>query len=366
MMFTINRELLTAELAVLQAAAERKTTVPILAFVLVRVSDGLAQLTATDYDVTITTQVEAKGDPYSGCIPIKQLSSLAKLFDSETIQFTEKPNQRIEIKAGTSKHLLATFPAKDFPEVESVEGQTVTVQSDVLAQMLKRTAFCAGQEGEGQGFTFQCVNFEAENKMLTLVATNSKQLGTMSAAIDSNAEFKALIPVRAINALERLCETVGTIEFTASPNSARFQNGDRTLVARLVVGNFPKWKLVLPQSLEHQTTIDPDKLSASVKRVCVTTREAKLIRHPLTLMFSKKKLEITSQSEEGESTDTVPVDCKSLNGTDFDIRVNGEHFINFIARTEGQVSCAFGEDKRLIQLGVEGDDSYKYITMALR
>lgn len=365
-MFKVNREALARELAVLQFASERKGTIPILAFTLIQVTDGIAKLTATDTEITIATQVEAEGDPYSGCIPIKQLSSLVKLLDGETVQFTEKSNQRIEIKAGTSKHLLATFPADQFPEVENIDGEAVSIPASSLATMLRRVAFCAGKEGEGLQYVFQCLCFEIANKTLTVVATNSKQLGAMSIPITSEIIISALIPSRSVSALEKLCTVEGDVLFTASLNRAQFECNGRILATQLTVGAFPAWRMVVPELLEHQTIIDSDGLLASIKRACVTTREAKLIRHPLALSFSKKELLVTSQSEEGESTDTVPIDCTSLNGSDIAIRVNGEHFINFIARTEGQVTCAFSDDKRLIQLGIEGDDSYKYITMALR
>lgn len=365
-MFTVNRESLADELAVIQSVAERKTTIPVLAFVLFQVSDGTAKLTATDIDVSITTQVEAVGDSYSGCIPIKQLSSLVKLLDGESIQFNEKPNQRIEIKAGSSKHVLATLPADQFPAVETATGDAVQVPAGVLGAMLRRTSFCAGQEGDGKQWVFQCVHFEVENRTLTMVATNSRQLGAAESPIDSDAKFSAMVPVKAVGTLEKLCAGSGDISFIADANRATFQSGVRTLSVRLMEGQFPAWRSILPDSLKHQTVVSPGALVASVKRACVTTREASMIRHPIALSFSKKQLQITSQSEEGESTDTIPINCESLNGSSVDVRANGEQIVNFIARTEGQITCAFNDEARLIQFGIEGDASYKYITMALR
>lgn len=365
-MFQINRKLLAAELAIIQEAAEAKSLIPVLSFLLINVIDGTAHLTATDQVVAISTEVAVTGDNYSGCLPLKSLAALVRLFgDEEDVTFTPKANSRIEVKWGASKHLLPTLAADEFPDTELVSGESVTLPAATLATMLSRTAICMGTPGQGLQYVFECISFELAGKELTLAATNSRSFGAMAMAVDSDATLNALVPSTAVSAIEKLCGE-GNVTVTVDSNHARFQCGSRTLTVRLVVGQFPNWRLVVPDAHDHHTSLDPEKLAASVKRACVTTREAKMIRYPLTLQFSRESLQITTQSDNGESIDSLPIACESLNGNELSIRCNGEHLLNFISCTTGKIDCLFSDDKRMIQLGVEGDATYKYITMALK
>lgn len=364
MTFSLNRSQLAKELALLQSAAEPKGTIPVLGFIRFAIADGKAQLTASDMALTLAVEMEAAGE-YRGCIPMKQLSALVKLLDEDEVKFTQKPNGRIEVKAGTSKHLLVTLPFEDFPEAETAQGATISIEAAQLLSMLNHTAFCAGQEGEGKGYIFECVSLETKEKELTLAATNSRQFGAVACGIDSDAELAALLPTRCIDGLIKLCDGEGVVVITADDNHAQFQHSNRTLTTRLVFGKFPNWRLAMPEALQHEVVIDPVKLALSLKRACVTTRESKMIRHPLNLTFTKSQLSITSSSEDGESADTLPIECASLNGSELEIRVNGEHLLSFIAHTEGKVRCQFS-DARLLQLGLDGYLNYRYITMALR
>lgn len=364
MTFTLNRTQLAKELALLQSAAEAKGTIPILSFIRFDIGDGKAQLMASDQVITLAVEIEAAGE-WQGCVPMRQLVTLVKLLDEDQIKFTPKTNGRIEVKASTSKHLLVTFPFDDFPEAETAEGATISVDAIRFLSMLNHTAFCAGKEGEGKGYIFECVNLEVKERELTLAATNSRQFGAVSCAVETDAEFVALLPTRCIEGLMKLCEGEGAVTITADDNHARFQHDSRTLTTRLVVGKFPNWRLVMPKTLQHEVVIDPERLSLSLKRACVTTRESKMIRHPLNLIFTKDQLAITSSSEDGESSDTLSIECASLNGNEMLVRVNGEHLLNFIAHTEGKVKCQFN-DARLLQLGIESEPNYRYITMALR
>lgn len=364
-MFTINRSQLAKELALLQSAAEPKGTIPILSFIKFEVADGHAQLTASDQAITLSVEIEAAGE-WQGCIPMKQLVNLVRLFTEDEIKFTPKPNSRIEVKGATSKHLLVTLPVDDFPDPEAASGETITIPASQLLQALTRVAFCAGQANEGLQYVFECVVMEVVNRMLAITATNSKQLGTVSMAVDSDAQVNALVPLRAVEGLIKLCDGEGNIEFLADENHAQFKRGSQTLVTRLVVGNFPNWRLVVPDSHNYRTLLDPERLALAIKRACVTTRETKMIRHPLNLAFSKDQLSIASSSEDGESSDELPIDCAALNGDDLAIRINGEHVLKFLGNAEAKVNCQFSDDKRMLQFGLEGDASYLYITMALR
>src|SRR5829696_2365606 len=115
-MFKVNRKSLAAELALLATTAERKTTMPILATIKFEFTGDTLVLTGTDIDTTIITEIEASGEPWTGCVPTKQLQELVRLFNGEEIEFTPKPNERLQIRWGKSSHKLPVFPVADFPE----------------------------------------------------------------------------------------------------------------------------------------------------------------------------------------------------------------------------------------------------------
>lgn len=363
MTFIINRKQLADELALLQVVAERKSTIPVLSTVRMVVADGMVQLTATDLDMSLSTQVPAAGESWAGCVPSKQLYELTRLFNGDTVEFSPNPqgNERLQVKWGKSKHLLPTLPVNQFPQLEQPQPKMVTISGAILRTAIERAIACTSIKGSQAWM--HGVAFRSHDGYLHIVASNNPQ--TAVSAIASPLTLDLLLHVNAATALVKLLSD-GDVSMGANDNQFILTQGNRTFVSRLLDAKFPDWRPLIPASFQHTVTLDPEPSRQAFRLASVTAREMALIPIPLRLTIAKDELIVeTAESERGHSSETLVITCPTLNGERLTRGVNGQHFIGFLD-AEAKTVMSFNDDLRLIQLSYEGEPDYRYITMTLK
>lgn len=361
MSFTVSRKLLEAELALLQSVAERKGTIPILSTVLVQVTDGLCRLVATDMDMALATEIPAAGESWSGCIPSKQLYELTRLFNGDTVEFTPKENERIQVKRDKSTHLLPVSLVSQFPAIEQPQVTAATINGITLRTAIERAARCVTPDAVEHWM--QGVAFRSHDEHLFIVASNSRQTAVSKLAL--TLAIDVLVPIRAVSALVKLLGD-GEVTFGATTNHAVFQQEQRRFTTRLLDMRFPDWRPLLPATYHHSISLDPETTRAAFRLAAITAKETALIPIPIRLTIkSNEMLMETAESERGHSAEVVAIDCPTLNGDGLTRGVNGQHFINFLD-SDTKAVMSFNNDLRLVQLSPENEPDYRYITMTLR
>jgi DNA polymerase-3 subunit beta len=361
MSFVINRKQLEVELAALQVVAEKRSTIPALATVRMIVADGMAQLTATDLDMSLSTQVPAAGESWSGCVPSKQLYELTRLLQGEQVEFEPKDNGRIQVKCGRSKHLLPTLLVNQFPQLEQPQPSMTTISGAILRTAIERASVCVTTDAAE--YWMQGVVLRSYDNHLHVTATNSRQLAVTEILCD--LKMDALVPLRTVTALIKLLSDAD-IAFGANQNQIRFEQDGRTFIARLLDMKFPDWRPLVPAAFQHSIALDTEPARQAFKLASITARETALIPIPLRLTIAKDELTVeTAESERGHSSETLAIDCATLNGEKLTRGVNGAHFINFF-NSDAKTLMGFNDDLRLIQLSYEGEPDYRYITMTLK
>lgn len=364
-MFKVNRQALAAELGLLQSVAEKKGTIPILQFALFDFDGAKLSITATDLDVTLVCAVEAEGESWAGCVPLRELASLARLFAEDTVQFTPKPKDRIEVTSGTSKHLLPSPPKDSFPKVVvPVQPKTATLDGGLLHDGLVRVLPCVTTDESR--YTLAGVQFETKGETLQLVSTDTHRLGI--ATLPCKAELKVLIPLVGLRALIRLASD--SVEMSVDGSHAEFRCGHRTLTTRLLVGTFPNWEMIMPKDLPHQIQVDAKALTGAIKRVSLTRAETYktgtgVVREALKFTLAAKFVTVESQeNDKGKSDEAINV-TSNLNGKEYPVGLNPDYVLDFLSQAEGQVTWQMENENRQQLLFVEGVD-FKYIVMPTR
>lgn len=361
MTFIVNRKQLADELALLQVVAEKKSTIPVLSTVRMVIADGMVQLTATDMDMSLSTQVPAAGEPWSGCVSSKQLYELTRLFNGDMVEFAEKDNQRLQVKWGKSKHLLPTLPVSQFPQLEQPQPEMVAINGAVLRTAIERAVACTATKGSQTWM--HGVALRSHDNQLYIVASNNPQ--TAVSQIPSSLNIDLLLHVNAVTALAKLLSDAD-VTIGANDNQLVMTQGHRTFIARLLDAKFPDWRPLIPAEFQHTVTLDPESTRQAFRLASITARETALIPIPLRLTIAKDELLVeTAESERGHSSETLTIDCATLNGEKLTRGVNGQHFINFLDAGNKTV-MSFNDDLRLIQLSYEGEPDYRYITMTLK
>lgn len=357
MTFIVTRKPLLAELTLLQSVLESKNVMPICAYVLFGYHTNLLTLTATNLDVSITTELEAEGDSWGGCLPSAQLYNLVKLLDAktaETITFTPKDGL-IQVRADKARHKLPLMKAEDFPEIDRAEIKGIVIDAATFNEMLSSVSFAALVPSDGLNQSQQRytgVSLLADNGQLSLTATNIARMATTSCAVETPIAMDVIIPRQAISALLGMREGDLTIGIT-SDGALQFSNGQRQMyVRRLVDDKFVEWRSMFPKSYEHTAELVVNDLGAAIKRAMLTQNERRnMVIDGLRWTWANGELLIeTRGGDKGKSDETVEIACPSLNGASIALGMNGQQVIDALGLLGEKVTCRFSDGTSIVEL----------------
>lgn len=355
-MFKVNRKQLADELSLLQSVLEIRTTMSILAYVKIEAENDMAQLTASKIDATMKVELPVEGDAESYCLPLAQLRDAVKLFDGEPVRF-QRADNRVEVSCGRSRHKFPCREASEFPQSRAAQGETLALNARTLLDAVERVAPCVDRRA-GK-YATQGICFDASEGVLHLVAFDGVQAGIVKIA-ETDAQFQVVVPDVALAALRAVLTDAESATLTVNPDVAEIATGNRSLMARLLSGEFPRWRQVVPTGINHRLTLNKDVLAA-IKRCCVTASEGNLVRRRLKLEFGRETLTVRSYGGDGESIEDVPVACSTLNGEPLTVKVNADQMIAFLESVEAPELSI--KDATSILLLQEGEHRYLHATL---
>lgn len=348
MTFTIPRKLLAAELALLQAVSERKATIPVLSTVMVGLVGETLTLTATDLDATLQTEIPAQGDAWGGCVPSKPLYDLVRLLDTDEIRCTPKPNQRLEISADKSRHLLPVIPIAEFPEIERPDGDGFVLPLESLISAIKATSFTMLDPRatvKADDLKYTGLSLRKVGNQLEVMAT--RKFVTAVAEMEAEApDFSVILPAQAVDVLTKMDGEIVQLRYNES--LVELTAGHRSIIARQLMGAFPKWRDFLPK-YEYQLTVDSAALTNAIKRASVTNGTDNAVGYEsLKVTFAKDALTVeTRDDSHGHSQEPVAV-VSNLNGDSVSLGIVGEQMLGVLAQCEGEVQCSLGPNAPLL------------------
>ena len=369
MEFTVKRFDLLQELALIQGVVERKTTIPILANVLVRAEEDRLGILATDLEIglksTCPSAVTATG---TITLPAKRLYEIVRALPDKEIRFKQGDANWITVTCGSSRFRIAGLPQEDFPLLPDPKGDGISIPADVMSQLITRTIYSISTEDSK--YTFSGALLVMKPGSVTMVATDGHRLSHVEkrdAVEDISEEFKILVPKKAMSELLRMLsenEEGGMINFSRDDNHLFFDLGHRLLVSRVLTGQFPNWEAVLPRNNDRRFVIDRDEVAAAVRRVAILADErSKTVRFGL----AGGVLEIAaSHSELGEANETLEIE---YDDEEFNIGFNYQYLIDFLSTVpEVEVSFEFkdGESAMQIRALPSEDYNYRYVVMPMR
>jgi DNA polymerase-3 subunit beta len=317
MKLSIEKADLQRGLARLQAIVEKRSSMPILANVLVTASGkgdaGRLELAATDLEVGIRgSQPAAVQKPGALTISARKLYDIVRELPDETIQLEATPNAYLDIRCGRSRFTLAGTDAEEYPSLpEFAPGRMVRLQAAVLSQMIQGTMYAASMDETR--YNLNGVYFEVlpDTGRIRMVATDGHRLALVERTAGSDVAGLAsgvIVPRKGLAELKRLVdeEDADEVEIGFEGNSGLVRKGDVTLVMRLIEGEFPNYKQVIPKQSEHHLTVSAEPLVRALRRVALLSAEhSRAVKVELT----EGKLQLSSRTPDlGEAQEEIDVD----------------------------------------------------------
>jgi DNA polymerase III subunit beta len=303
---TSTQELL-GQLQTVARVASTRSAVQALSGVQVVANDGV-ELRATDMDVALRVPLQAAVER-SGTVvlPARLLLDVVRTLPSGDVSLELRPaEQDVEVIAGTARFHIRTLRAEDFPPLPEPGGdQVVTMPATAFVDTIARVSRSASRDETRPILTGILVS--ATGAELRMVATDSYRLSVKETTLEAplDAGFEANVPARALEELGRLVrDDVEAIRIGVRANQVVFEVGGVALSSRLIDGQFPNYRQLLPEAYEHELTISREELLEVVRRISLMAQK----NAPLRLTFTDGEVRVSAQTPDvGEASEPLPV-----------------------------------------------------------
>lgn len=321
-------ELLQA-LSLISSAVPSRTTLPVLANILVEATDEGLQMTATDLDLSVTTRAMADVKAEAALtVPAKKLLELVRKLPKEELKLEAK-DLTLNVGSKTGRFKFLCIRPEEFPARVNVAPDTaLTIDAKQLERMIKRTIYAVSTDETRPALNGALLQV-AEGE-IRLVATDGHRLARAtlkhSAAVKGALKGDVIVPLKALTHLHRLvAESADPVHVELSKNHARFTVGKTSLTTKLIEGPFPNYEQVLPKNNNKHLHVKTGELAASLDRVSVfsdsLTRQVKfaVTRNKLTL--------IVQTPDQGEANEALDV---RYDAEDLEIGYNAGYLLDIL------------------------------------
>src|SRR6185437_7688492 len=359
---TCSRDDLLRGLGIGSRGVSTRTTVQILAGILLDARDGKLSLAATDMELSLRTTVEANVESEgSVVVPGRLLLDIARLLPETDVSLEHKLEEAVvEVRCGSASYRLHTYNAEDFPRLPETQGiELHEVDRETLLETVSRVSRSASRDESRPVLTGVLMRFEPGK--LVMAATDSYRLSVKETAIEGTVpELEAIVPARALQELARVAQAGERIELGVHENQVIFSTGDALLTTRRIDGQFPNYKQLVPEAFDHELALPREELLDVVRRVAVMAQR----NSPLRLRFGDGELTVSAQTQDvGEARESLPV---SFNGEPLEIGFNAEFLRDGIESVGGeQLRLKLISPLRPAVLQGE-DDTFLYLIMPIR
>jgi DNA polymerase-3 subunit beta len=322
--FSISTANLLTQLQTVTRVASTRSAVQALSGVMISApGDGTPELLATDMEIGLRVPLEADvSRAGSAVLPARLLLDVARSLPSDQLTMElRSAEQDVELICGPTTFHLRILRAEDFPALPTPAADNrVMLPAEAFVQTVSRVARSASRDETRPVLTG--ILMSASGTELRMVATDSYRLSVKETTLESplDGSLEANVPARALQELVRIAqqETGDSVAVSVGQNQVIFEVGDVVLSSRLIDGQFPNYRQLLPESVEHELRLASNELTDVVRRISLLAQK----NAPLRLSFGEGTLTVSAQTPDvGEASEAIPV---PFHGEPFEIGFNPE------------------------------------------
>src|SRR5437868_8747216 len=310
MKFSVTKEKLLEGLQQVQNVVSTRTTLPILSNVLLHADKDEIHLTTTDLDVGVRGSCEAQVDKAGATtLPARRLFNIVRELPSSEIQVDVDGKNAASIRSGQSFFKILGLPEDEFPPLPKFEdAKVVTIRQKDLRDGLRKTSYAISTDETR--YVLNGVLFSFKDNKLTLVATDGRRLAMAEIELEfpRSHETDLIIPTKAVTELQRLLTDDGEVKVSMGDGQIAFDLNKTLLVSKLIEGNYPNYKQVIPGEAKERIKLEREMFLNSLRRVSLLASDKS---HSVKLNFTKNNLDITANTPEvGEAKKSLAIAYK--------------------------------------------------------
>jgi DNA polymerase-3 subunit beta len=360
--FRCERETLAEALATAGRAATGRTgTLPVLSGLRLELSGDRLTVTGTDLDLTIQLEIAVGGEVDGGVVlPARLSSDIVRSLPAGKVELSVDDDE-VKISGGRSQFSVRPLSLDDYPRLTTPASSAVTIDAAAFGEALRQVVRAASTDEARPILTG--VLLTAENDGLRLVATDSYRLAVRDLPGVSvlGADQKVLVPGRALNELQRVLGLGGELVLRLGERDATFEIGSTRLTTRLIEGEFPNYRQLIPASHPNTLTVDREPLLEAIRRVKILARDAT----PVRLQITSDGLKLTAITQDvGNAIEELDATAQ---GVDLTVAFNPDYLAAGVeAVGADQITLSTIDALKPAVVRGVGRDDYLYLLMPVR
>ncbi|MCR4440566.1 MAG: DNA polymerase III subunit beta [Peptococcaceae bacterium] len=366
MKITATKENLLFGVSAVQKAVSTKTTLPILSCIRIEARENSLYFSATDLEIGIECHVPVEViEEGIVIVPAKHFSEIIRKLPESPIKMMQENENLLTITYEESQLVLKTFSDSDFPSIPDVKGeQEIIIKSACFKQMIRQTVFSAGTDEIK--LIFSGVLFEGEGDVLRMISTDTHRLALRQGKILNNIELMEsfIIPAKILIELARLIHDEDeTCYITVTKNLACFKTANIRIITRLLEGQFPNYRQVIPTNYSAKIKASNKRFSDAVERISLFTL-LQDTSNTINISIENNTMIISSQSEIGQGYEQIAVEKE---GEPVNISFNARYLLDvFKVIEEDTVSLDFTGPLSPCIVRPVDNESFIYLLLPVR
>lgn len=366
MQFNISKDQFLKALTKVQGIIEKRHTIPILANVLIETYNNEIIITATDLEVGIKSKYKADIiEQGKITLSAKKLFEIIKELPESIINFNTKNNYWVEIKCEKTLFNLVGLSPDDFPKFPETNSNKSMFNNEVLNEMIEKTIFSVSNDETK--FNLTGIFIKNDGNFLNFVSTDGHRLSLIKRKIenlDINKFIQGFIlPKKGILEFKKLLENSESDTYLGvTDNNFIVSNNDTTLIMRMVDGEFPDYKRVIPEKGNNICEINKDNFLHALKRISVLASE----KSKGVKLNIKNNIVIISSSNPDLGDAKEEIDSK-YDGEEITIGFNAKYIIDILQVIKSEKILLYLKDNISPgRISPFDDDDYLSVIMPMR
>ncbi|ABV85331.1 DNA polymerase III subunit beta [Shewanella pealeana] len=366
MKFSIDRDALLKPLQLVSGAVERRHNLPILANLLVEVSNHSLKLTGTDLEVELVGEVQLEGEILEGrtTVPAKKFLDIVKSLPDQVELKIEQQENRLLLRSGRSRFTLATLPAEEYPNVDAFEAEIeFTLKQGTMKSLIDATQF--SMANQDVRYYLNGLLLETEGNVLRAIATDGHRLALSHRMIEASLpEKQVIVPRKGVLELMRSFEADDLdVTIAIGDNAIRATTATAVFTSKLVDGRFPDYRRVLPKGGDKVVIASRLQLKQALLRASILSNEK---FRGVRVQLENNLIKITANNPEQEEAEEI-LDVEYEN-TPLEIGFNVSYLLdvlNNLPSDDVRITLIDGNSSALIDNHIEQDSMYVVMPMRL-
>ncbi|NLI92873.1 MAG: DNA polymerase III subunit beta [Peptococcaceae bacterium] len=358
------KEDLLAGVNTVQRAVSPKNTLPILQGIRLRTEGESLWFEATDLEIGIRCKVPVNiQEEGQVVLPARLFSEITRKLPDSDIQI-ESSDHNINLYYENSNFAINGYDPEEFPEISEISStDIIEIPSVIFKNMIRQTIFACAVEETRPVFTGILLHIEREN--IYLVSTDTHRLAYSKAVISGNdQDFKGIIPSKTMQEIYRLLDDEETLTIKYNNSKVIFNFGTVQILTRLIEGQFPSYKQVIPQTCNTKLFIQTKKFMDTVERASLLSKDNYLKTNTVRFQIENSSIHINQYSEMGKISEQIEIE---QDGEDVSISFNAKYIIDIlkVVDTEHIIMETSGSFSPCI-FRPENDQNYLCLVLPLR